>query len=60
MKKGERFNSISHLVGAALALAGTVVLVVVASKAGGAGLRSDRMETTWKWVNSSIIRRKSG
>jgi len=34
--KGERFNSISHLIGAALALAGTVVLVVVASKEGGA------------------------
>jgi predicted membrane channel-forming protein YqfA (hemolysin III family) len=28
MIKGERFNSISHLVGAALALAGTAVLVV--------------------------------
>ena len=36
MIKGERFNSISHLIGAALALAGTVVLVVVASKEGGA------------------------
>ncbi len=32
--KGERFNSISHLVGAALALAGAVVLVVVASRNG--------------------------
>jgi hemolysin III len=31
---GERFNSISHLVGAALALAGAVVLVVVASRNG--------------------------
>ena len=36
MIKGERFNSISHLIGAALALAGAVVLVVVASKEGGA------------------------
>lgn len=34
MKKIERFNSISHLIGAALALAGCVVLVVVATKAG--------------------------
>jgi hemolysin III len=34
--KGERFNSISHLVGAALALAGVAVLVVVASHEGGA------------------------
>lgn len=34
MIKGERFNSISHLVGAALALAGLVVLVVVASQNG--------------------------
>jgi hemolysin III len=36
MIKGERFNSISHLVGAALALAGAVVLVVVASRSGDA------------------------
>ena len=36
MIKGERFNSISHLVGAALALAGAAVLVVVASRDGGA------------------------
>lgn len=36
MVKGERFNSISHLIGAALALAGVVVLVVVASHKGGA------------------------
>ena len=36
MTKGERFNSISHLVGAALALAGAVVLVVVASRGGDA------------------------
>ncbi len=35
MIKGERFNGISHLVGAALALAGTVVLVVSASQSGG-------------------------
>jgi hemolysin III len=34
MIKGERFNSISHLVGAALALAGTAALVVVASQDG--------------------------
>ena len=34
MFEGERFNSISHLVGAALALAGGVVLVVVASQGG--------------------------
>lgn len=34
MIKGERFNSISHLLGAALALAGAVVLVVVASRNG--------------------------
>jgi hemolysin III len=36
MIKGERFNSISHLVGAALALAGAVVLVVVVSRGGDA------------------------
>ncbi|RCX32734.1 hemolysin III [Thioalbus denitrificans] len=34
MFKGERFNSISHLVGTALASAGGVVLVVVASQGG--------------------------
>ncbi len=34
MIKSERFNSISHLIGAALALAGAVVLVVVASLGG--------------------------
>ena len=34
MYHGERFNSISHLVGAALALAGLVVLVVYASLQG--------------------------
>jgi hemolysin III len=36
LNKTERFNSLSHLIGASLALAGCVVLVVVASKAGGA------------------------
>jgi hemolysin III len=36
MYKGERFNSISHLIGATLALAGAVVLVVVATNDGGA------------------------
>ncbi len=34
MYRGERFNSISHLVGAVLALAGLVLLVVVAARAG--------------------------
>ncbi len=34
MFKGERFNSISHLVGTALASAGGVALVVVASQGG--------------------------
>jgi len=34
MYKGERFNSISHLVGASLALAGGVVLVTFAAKDG--------------------------
>ncbi|MDR9437086.1 MAG: hemolysin III family protein [Thiohalophilus sp.] len=34
MKKGERFNTISHLVGATLALAGIVVLLVVATNSG--------------------------
>jgi hemolysin III len=36
MYRGERFNSITHLVGACLALVGLVVLVVVASRHGGA------------------------
>jgi len=36
MYKGERFNSISHLVGAVVALSGTVVLVSLASVAGEA------------------------
>ncbi len=34
MIEGERFNGISHLIGAALALAGAVVLVVTASRNG--------------------------
>jgi hemolysin III len=34
MYKGERFNSISHLLGAALALAGSVVLVTFAAMDG--------------------------
>jgi len=44
MYHGERFNSISHLVGAALALAGLVVLVMFAS------LQGD----LWKIVSFSI------
>jgi len=36
MKAGERFSSISHLVGAALALAGVVVLLVLAAGDGDA------------------------
>ena len=44
MYHGERFNGISHLVGAALALAGLVVLVVLAS------LQGD----PWKIVSFSI------
>ncbi len=44
MYHGERFNSITHLVGAALALAGLVVLVVFAA------LQGD----TWKIVSFSI------
>jgi len=44
MYHGERFNSISHLIGAALALAGLVVLVVFAS------LKGD----VWKIVSFSI------
>jgi hemolysin III len=44
MKKGERFNSISHLIGAAAALAGLVVLVVAASRQGD----------PWKIVSFSI------
>jgi hemolysin III len=41
---GERFNSITHLVGAALALAGTAVLVVSAARLGD----------PWKIVSFSI------
>ncbi len=44
MYPGERFNSISHLVGAALALAALVVLVVFASLKGDA----------WKIVSFSV------
>lgn len=44
MYKGERFNSISHLVGAALALAGLVLLVVLAA------LQGD----PWKIVSFSV------
>ena len=44
MYKGERFNSISHLIGAAGALAGLSVLVVLASRQGD----------PWKIVSSSI------
>jgi len=36
MYKGERFNSISHLVGASLALAGSAVLVTIAAMGGDA------------------------
>lgn len=36
MYRGERFNAISHLVGAGLALVGLVVLIVVSSLHGGA------------------------
>lgn len=36
MYEGERFNSISHLVGAALALIGTAVLLSLAGTSGGA------------------------
>ncbi len=44
MYQGERFNSISHLVGAALALIGLVILVVYASAQGD----------PWKTVSFSI------
>lgn len=44
MYKGERFNSISHLIGAIAALAGLVILVVSASGQGDA----------WKIVSFSI------
>lgn len=44
MNKGERFNSISHLLGAIFALIGLTVLVVFASQQGG----------PWKIVSFSI------
>ena len=44
MYHGERFNSISHLVGATLALAGSVILIVLASYKGD----------VWKIVSFSI------
>jgi hemolysin III len=44
MYKGERFNSISHLIGAALALIGLVLLVVLAARQGD----------PWKVVSFSI------
>lgn len=44
MYHGERFNGVSHLVGAALALAGMVVLVVMAARQGDA----------WKIVSFSL------
>jgi hemolysin III len=44
MYAGERFNSISHLVGAALAVAGTAVLVVLAAQLGD----------PWKIVSFSV------
>ena len=44
MYPGERFNSITHLVGTALALAGLVVLVVVAARQGD----------PWKIVSFSL------
>lgn len=44
MYKGERFNSISHIIGAAAALAGLVFLVVIAARQGD----------PWKIVSFSI------
>lgn len=44
MYRGERFNSISHLVGAALALAGTTLLIVLAAQRGD----------PWKIVSFSV------
>lgn len=44
MQKGERFNSISHLIGAVAALVGLVVVVVVAARQGD----------PWKIVSFSI------
>ncbi len=45
MYKGERFNSITHLIGAVLSIAGLVVLVVLASDQGD----------PWKIVSASIF-----
>jgi hemolysin III len=44
MRHGERFNSITHLVGAALAIAGTAVLVTIAAGRGD----------PWKVVSFSV------
>jgi hemolysin III len=44
MRHGERFNSITHLVGAALAIAGTAVLVTIAAGLGD----------PWKIVSFSV------
>ncbi len=44
MYKGERFNSISHLIGAVAAIAGLAILVVIAAKQGD----------PWKIVSFSI------
>ena len=44
MYPGERFNSISHLVGAVLALAGMVALIVIAARQGD----------SWKLVSFSV------
>ena len=44
MYNGERFNSISHLLGAALALAGSALLIVLASRLGD----------PWKIVSFSV------
>ena len=44
MVPGERFNSVSHLVGAVLALAGMVVLIVIAARQGD----------PWKIVSFSV------
>jgi len=44
MYEGERFNSISHLVGAAAALTGTIILVILAAREGD----------PWKLVSFSV------
>lgn len=44
MYKGERFNSISHIIGSAAALSGLIVLVVLSARQGD----------TWKIVSFSI------